>query len=306
MRIMVTGGAGFIGSHVTDALVARGHRVLVVDDLSTGSRRNLNPRAQFLKMDIRSPRIAGVFLRFRPDVVYHLAAEKDPRASVLDPVRDAETNIIGLLRVVAASRDIKIKKFIFASTGGAIYGGASRVPTPETYPAHPLSPYGVSKLAAEHYLHSFRHAGGFPSVSLRLANVYGPRQDPKSEAGVVAIWIAAMRRKRPVLIFGDGKQTRDFVYIDDVVRAFLVALGKPVVGIYNIGTGRETSLNALYRAVVKIVGVSVPPVYGPSRLGEERRSAIDPQLAEKALGWKPRTPLEGGLKKTIAWFQKKN
>lgn len=305
MRILVTGGAGFIGSHVVDALVSRRHHVTVLDDLSTGKHTNIHQKARLVKMDVRSPRITSLLRRTRPDTVFHFAAQKDARLSVQDPVQDAETNIIGLLNVVRAALDVRIKKFILASTGGAIYGGARRVPTPETYPAHPLSPYGVSKLASEHYLHAYRHAGGFPMVSLRLANVYGPRQDSKSEAGVVAIWIGQLLAGKRPTIYGDGRQTRDFVYVADVVRAFLVAMKPGVTGIYNIGTGRETTIDGLYRHVARAAGSSIAPIYGSPQAGEELRSAVDARLAAKVLGWRPQVSLEAGIKKTVAWFKRK-
>lgn len=303
MRILVTGGAGFIGSHVVDALVVRKHRVTVIDNLSTGKRTNLNPKARFIKLDVRSPRVAGVLRHLRPEIIFHFAAQKDPRFSVIDPVTDAETNVIGLLRLIKASLGQGIKKFILASTGGAIYGGAGKVPTPETYPAHPFSPYGVSKLASEHYLHSYRHTEGFPSVSLRLANVYGPRQDPKSEAGVTAIWLGRLARGQRPVIFGDGRQTRDFIYVDDVVRAFLLAMGKPASGVINIGTSKETNLNTLYGKVARAYGSKLKPVYGPPKFGEEHRSAVAIRLAAEELGWKPAVSLDAGLKKTVAWFR---
>lgn len=303
MRILVTGGAGFVGSHVVDALIARKHRVTVVDDLSTGARTHVHSKARFIKLDVRLPQAEKIVRREKPEVIFHFAAQKDPRLSVMDPVTDAETNIIGLLRLVKAALDTKVKKFIFASTGGAIYGGAHRVPTPETYPAHPLSPYGVSKLASEHYLHSYRHAGGFPAVSLRLANVYGPRQDPRSESGVVAIWIGQLLAGRRPLIFGNGKQTRDFIYIDDVVAAFLKAMTHHVTGVVNIGSGYEISLNDLYVRVAQASGSTLEPVYAPPKIGEEHRSAVDIHLARATLDWKPRMSLDEGIRKTVAWFK---
>ena len=306
MKILVTGGAGFIGSHVVDALVARKHRVTVLDNLSTGKRTNLNPQAGFIKMDVASPLVGSATKRLKPEIIFHFAAQKDPRLSVLDPVADAKTNVIGLLRLVKAGLECRIRKFILASTGGAIYGGANKIPTPETYPAHPLSPYGVSKLASEHYLHSYRHAGGFPSVSLRLANVYGPRQDPKSEAGAIAIWLGRMARGQRPVIFGDGRQTRDFVYVDDVVRAFLSAMSKPATGVINVGTSKETDLNTLCGKVARAFGSTQRPVYAPSKIGEEHRSAVAIRLAREELGWKPTTVLDDGLRRTVRWFHEQH
>lgn len=300
MKILVTGGAGFIGSHVVDALVKRKHEVIVLDDLSSGKKAFVNPVAKLIRAQVEDDKIVGLVKRLAPQAIYHFAAQKDARLSVIDPVLDARTNIIGLLQLIKGAMQINLKRFVLASTGGAIYGGADEIPTPEEYPAHPLSPYGVSKLASEHYLHSYRHAGGFPFVSLRFANVYGPRQNPKSEAGVIAIFIRSMLEGRPPIINGDGKQTRDYVYVDDVARACLSALtAQP--GIYNIGTARETDLNQMVEMLNALLGTSFAPVYGPAKMGEETRSAIAYTRAKNAFGWEPKVAIEQGLAKTIAW-----
>lgn len=302
MRILVTGGAGFIGSHLVDALVARGHRVTVLDDLSTGARANVNAKARFVRGDVASPAAERLVKRVRPDVIYHLAAQKDVRVSVNDPVFDARVNVLGLLTLVrGAVAAGGVKRFVFTSTGGAIYGGADVLPTPEDYPARPLSPYGASKLACELYLSAYRLTGLLPFVSLRLANVYGPRQSPQSEAGVVAIWTGALAAgKRPV-VYGDGTQTRDFVYVADVVRALLAALGKGAYGTFNIGTGEETSMNALLRMMRAVTGSGEKPVHAPARPGEERRSVLAVRRARRVLGWMPQVSLEQGIAKTVAW-----
>jgi UDP-glucose 4-epimerase len=301
MNILVTGGAGFIGSHVVDALVAEKHRVTVLDDLSSGNKHFLHPKATFVRGRIEMPSTAVLVKRLRPEAMYHFAAQKDARLSVTDPVRDARINVLGILQLVKGTMGRKLKRFVLASTGGAIYGGATTIPTPETYPAHPLSPYGVSKLASEHYLNAYREVGGLPFVSLRFANVYGPRQNPKSEAGVIAIFIRALlRRERPTL-FGDGKQTRDYVYVADVVRASVAALTTKHLGIYNIGTGVETSLQEVYGKLQTLIGTSLSPKRGPGQKGEERRSAIAIEKAREFLNWEPEIFLDEGLRKTIAW-----
>ncbi|TAL19426.1 NAD-dependent epimerase/dehydratase family protein [Patescibacteria group bacterium] len=301
MRILVTGGAGFIGSHVVDALVSRGHKVTVLDDLSTGKRENLNRQAAFVKGKVETLAAERLVRRLRPEAIFNFAAQKDVRFSVSRPAEDALINVVGLLRLVQGALPHGLKRLVLASTGGAIYGGAKKLPTPEDYPAHPFSPYGVSKLASELYLHSYRHAGGLPAVSLRFANVYGPRQDPKSEAGVVAIFARRLLRGQRPVITGDGEQSRDFVYIDDVVRACLAALTTKHLGVYNIGTGVETNINELARMLNLLVGSELQPVYAPAVAGEERRSALAIGLAKKFLGWKPRVALAQGLAKTIEW-----
>ena len=301
MRILVTGGAGFIGSHAVDALVGAGHKVAVLDDLSTGRKVNLNPRARFVRGRVQDPAAEKLVSRFRPDAIYHFAAQNDVRLSVLDPLADAETNVIGLLRLVRAALKINLKRFIFASTGGAIYGSPKKLPTPEDYPTHPLSPYGVAKLSSEHYLHAYRHSGGFPSIVLRLANIYGPRQSPEAECGVAAIFTKKMLADERPIIFGDGRQTRDYLYIADAVRAFLLALKTKQLGTYNIGTGLETDVNSLFRRLTALTGFAGKPIFAPARPGEERRSSLDTKRAKKFLNWQPRVTLEQGLAKTVVW-----
>ncbi len=303
MKILVTGGAGFIGSHLVDALVARGHRVTVLDDLSTGSRANVNPRARLVRGDVASPATERLVKRLKPEVIYHLAAQKDVRLSVNDPVADARVNVLGLLMLMRGALAAGgVKRFIFTSTGGAIYGGADVLPTPEDYPARPLSPYGASKLASELYLSSYRLTGLLPFVSLRLGNVYGPRQSPQSEAGVVAIWTGALAAGKRPIVYGDGKQTRDFVYVADVVRALLVALRKGAYGTFNIGTGEETSVNSLLGMMRAVTGSDLRPIYAPGRPGEERRSVLAVGRARRVLGWKPQVSLERGIAKTASWY----
>ena len=302
MKILVTGGAGFIGSHLVDALVAAGHRVTVFDDLSTGDRSQVNPRAHFVRGDVAGPAAERLVKRLKPDVIYHLAAQKDVRLSVNDPVADARTNVLGLLMLVRGALAIGgVKRFIFSSTGGAIYGGADVLPTPENYPARPLSPYGASKLASELYLSAYRLTGLLPFVSLRFGNVYGPRQSPQSEAGVVTVWIGKLAAGKRPTVYGDGKQTRDFVYVADVVRALVLALRKGAYGTFNIGTGKETTVNALLRMMSAVTGIESRPVYASARPGEERRSVLAINHAARVLGWKPRLSLEQGIAKTVAW-----
>ncbi len=263
-HVLVTGGAGFIGSHLVDTYLARGFRVSVIDNLSTGDRANLNPNATFYEADIRDAPLEKI----RPDIISHHAAQMDVRRSVADPVFDAEVNIVGSLRLLQKAVEVGVKRFVFASTGGAIYGEPQFAPQTEKHPANPLSPYGCAKLAVEHYMHYFRGVHGLSTVALRYANVYGPRQNSKGEAGVVAIFIDRMRRGQTATINGDGQQTRDYVYVDDVVAANMTVTESAEAGPFNVGTGIETSVNQL----AALLGVRAE--HGPAKVGEQRRSVL--------------------------------
>ena len=305
MKCLVTGGAGFIGSHLVDKLIKEGHKVVVIDNLSTGRKENLNPKAKFYKIDICSYRISQIFKKEKPEVVFHYAAQIDVRKSVKDPVEDAKINILGTLNILENCKKYNIRKVIFASTGGAIYGDADIVPTPETYPELPLSPYGIAKLTIEKHLSYYYKVFGLPYVSLRLANVYGPRQNSKGEAGVVAIFCDKMLSKKQPIINGDGKQTRDFVFVDDVVEANISALKKDKVGIFNIGTARETDVNTLFKKLRELTDSKCAKIHGPTLPGEQKRSCLDYSEAKRELGWQPKYSLDKGLKKTVEWFRNK-
>ncbi len=296
--VIVTGGAGFIGSHVTDLLIGRGHQVHVIDDLSTGRRANLDRRAKLHVADIRSPRLPALFGRIRPSAVVHLAAQISVRRSTEDPIADADINIIGALNVLRAARAAGVRHVVFASSAAA-YGSAKVLPTPETAPLEPSSPYGIAKAAFERYLIAARAAGGPTASVLRFANVYGPRQNSQGEAGVVAIFIDRLSRGRKVTINGDGRQTRDFVYAGDVARAVVSALEKRVNGVFNISTGIETSINRILAELSRIFGSPAKPVRGPSKPNEDRRSCLDPARAAAALGWKAATNVADGLRLTV-------
>jgi len=306
MKCLVTGGAGFIGSHLVDKLIKEGHKVVVIDNLSTGRKENLNPKAKFYKIDICSYRISQIFKKEKPEVVFHYAAQIDVRKSVKDPVEDAKINILGTLNILENCKKYNIRKVIFASTGGAIYGDADIVPTPETYPELPLSPYGIAKLTIEKHLSYYYKVFGLPYVSLRLANVYGPRQNSKGEAGVVAIFCDKMLSKKQPIINGDGKQTRDFVFVDDVVEANISALKKDKVGIFNIGTARETDVNTLFKKLRELTDSKCAKIHGPTLPGEQKRSCLDYSEAKRELGWQPKYSLDKGLKKTVEWFRNKS
>lgn len=302
MKIIVTGGAGFIGSHVADAYVAAGHEVVVVDDLSTGRAENVNPKARFVQVDIRSPAARLLVEHERPDVLNHHAAQMNVRHSVADPEFDAGVNILGVLNLLAGARDGGVKRVIFASSGGAVYGEQERFPAPESHPTAPVSPYGVSKRAGELYLFYWHAAYGIPYVALRYANVYGARQDPRGEAGVVAIFTERLLRGEQPVINGDGKQTRDYVHVGDVVAANLAALETGYVGVVNIGTGIETDVNTLFALLCDAARARVSATHGPGKAGEQTRSVVDPALARRVLGWAPARRLEDGLRDVLASY----
>ena len=287
----MSGGAGFIGSHVCDVFLAAGHRVVALDDLSTGRRENLAREVPLVVADIRSKEGADVIRRERPDVLCHLAAQMDVRRSVADPRFDAECNILGLLNLLEAAREARVGKVVFSSTGGAIYGEQDVFPASETHPTRPLSPYGVSKAAGELYLGYYRAQFGLRSVALRYANVYGPRQNPHGEAGVVAIFSERLLGGQPCTIFASGQQTRDFVFGLDVARANLLAAERDVEGPINIGTGRETDITHLHALLADAAGAREPAQYGPAKPGEQLRSSLDASLAARVLGWSPSVTL---------------
>lgn len=301
--VIVTGGAGFIGSHIVDAFLAAGFAVVAIDNLHTGQPRNLNPAARFYPADIRdADALERIFAAERPQIVSHQAALADVRQSLQCPDLYAEVNIIGTLRMLEASRRHDVRKVVFASTGGAIYGETDRLPTPEETPAHPLDYYGVSKLACEYYLSSYRHNYGLDYCVLRYGNVYGPRQNTQGEAGVVAIFTARMLAGEQAVINGDGLQTRDFVYVGDVARANVLAAMQGS-GIYNIGTGVAADINTIFRTLARITGYTLPEVRGPAKPGEVRRSCLDATKAERELGWQPVVTLSEGLAKTVDFFR---
>jgi UDP-glucose 4-epimerase len=305
VKVLVTGGAGFIGSHVCDAFVRAGHEVIALDNLSSGKRENLDPRVRLAVLDIRSPEAAELIRSERPQVLCHLAAQMDVRRSVEDPRFDAEANILGMLNLLEAARVSDVKKVIFSSTGGAIYGEQDVFPATESHATRPVSPYGVSKASGELYLGYYRAQYGLPYVALRYANVYGPRQNPHGEAGVVAIFSQRLVAGQPCTIFGDGGQTRDFVFGLDVARANLLAAEKDYVGAVNIGTGIETDINRLFAGLAEAAGSTQPVTHAPGKPGEQRRSCIDPSLAKKVLGWEPTVGLSEGLRKTVEFFRAK-
>ena len=305
MKILVTGGAGFIGSHVVDTFLAAGHEVAVVDNLTTGDARWINPRARFHEVDLRSARLGRVFETERPEVVAHLAAQASVSRSVTDPAFDASVNIGGGIGLLECCRRYGVRRVIYSSSGGAGYGDTDVIPTPESHPTLPISPYGITKVAMEQYASAWSGIYGISGVSLRYANIYGPRQNPQGEAGVIAIFCHRLLTGQVPLINGDGEQTRDYTYVEDVAAANLRALEHPeVTGPVNISTGVETSVNALYRALVEAAGSRVAAQHAPARPGEQRRSCLHPERAGRVLGWKPMVSLGEGLRRTFGFFQK--
>lgn len=305
MKILVTGGAGFIGSNLVDALIGKGHEVLVVDNLSTGRKENLNPKAKFIELDITDKKLSEVFDEEKSEVVFHVAAQIDVRKSVADPVWDAQQNILGSINLLENCKNFKVKKIIFSSTGGAIYGDTTDIPTAETHDKLPISPYGIGKLAVEKYLNYYHKIFNLPYITLRYANVYGPRQDSKGEAGVVAIFTGQALAGQNFVIHGDGKQTRDYVYVDDVVAANLKALDFDSVETFNIGTGKETDVNALAELINKNIDTTVEFSHGEAKPGEQERSCLNSSKAKAELNWEPKVDLAEGIKKTIEWFRQK-
>jgi UDP-glucose 4-epimerase len=310
MKIMVTGGAGFIGSHLVDKLIKEGNKVVVIDNLSTGKKENLNPKAKFYKIDICSPKISEILKKEKPEFVFHLAAKIDVRKSTENPIEDAKVNILGSLNIIQNLYHFsKVKsqksKLIFASSVG-VYGEPKILPVKENHPLNPIAPYSISKLAIEKYL-SFYQTQGLDFVSLRYANVYGPRQLSDGEGGVVAIFIDQLLRKKVPTIFGNGNQTRDFVFVEDVISACLKSINyKGKESFFNIATGIETSVNALYRKISKILKVDTKPKYVPEKPGDLKRSCLDISKAKRELNWRPNYNLEEGIIKTANWFKKKS
>lgn len=305
-KVLVTGGAGFIGSHISDALVARGYNVHVLDDLSSGRRENVPADATLHVLDIRDPQVHDLFARERFDLMVHHAAQMDVRRSVADPSFDADVNVRGLLNLMEAGRRNGLKKVVFASTGGAIYGEPNSVPQDESHTLQPLSPYGITKLASEKYLHYYFNEYGIPYVALRYGNVYGPRQNPHGEAGVIAIFTTKLLDGDRPVINGDGEQTRDYVFVGDVVAANLAALVYAEPDLINIGTSRETTVNELFRILRDLVDPAVPETHGPGKPGEQRRSVLDVSKARRLFDWAPSVDLRTGLSLTVDWFRSRH
>ncbi|MEW6684717.1 MAG: NAD-dependent epimerase/dehydratase family protein [Candidatus Edwardsbacteria bacterium] len=305
MKAMVTGGAGFIGSHLVDGLLKRGFEVSVIDNLSTGKIENLNSEAKFFKEDICSSQIHKIFKEERPDYLFHLAAQIDVRKSVENPFFDAQVNILGTLNLLKAALDAGTKKIVFASSGGVIYGQTEDIPTPEGNPLAPISPYGIAKLAGEIYLKFYAETYDLPYIILRYANVYGPRQDPLGEAGVVAIFSLAMLKGEKVILYGYGKLERDYVFVEDVVKANILALENQKNGVFNIGTAKGTSVEELFQLMKKITGFEGEVEYREARSGELERSCLSFKQAQRIFGWSPKTELETGLQLTVEWFKEK-
>ena len=299
MNVLVTGGAGFIGSHLVDRLIADGHTVAAVDILATGKRENVNPQAALYEIDIRSPALAAAFEAARPEVVFHVAAHASVSESVRDPMHDAEVNVLGTLNVLQQCAAYEVGRFVFSSTGGALYGEPERLPADEEHPVSPLSPYGASKDAAEAYVRTLCSLSGIRYTILRYGNVYGPRQDPFGEAGVVAIFANAMMQGQRPTIFGDGSHERDYVYVDDVVRANVLALAQDEDGVYNIGTGEGTTVAQVFDALAGATDYGGDPEHAAERPGDVHRIYLDVRRAERGLGWRAAVSLEEGIRCTV-------
>jgi UDP-glucose 4-epimerase len=304
MKVMVTGGAGFIGSHVVDACLEAGHDVCVVDDLSTGKRENVHPKAKLYVADLRAePALREVFAQERPEAICHLAAKANVRESMVKPVLYAQVNVLGSLILLELAREYGCRKIVYASTGGAVYGEPEYLPVDESHPINPLDPYGASKHHVEHYLFIYRKHYGLDFTSLRYPNVYGPRQDPYGEAGVVAIWTAQMLNDGAPVINGSGEQERDFVYVGDIARANVLALTRGSGEILNLGSGIGTSINDLFVQLREITGCDCPEIHGPAKAGEVFKIYLNARKAQEVLGWKPEVSLREGLERTVAYFR---
>ena len=303
MKILVTGGAGFIGSHVADAFIDQGHEVVIVDNLSMGRMENVNPRAKFVKMNIQDAEIVELFEKEKFDVVNHHAAQMDVRLSVADPIFDANNNILGTINLLQAAVKNGVKKFMFISSGGAIYGEHDYFPADEEHPTRPLSPYGITKLTGEKYIHFYHHVYDLNFVILRYANIYGPRQSPTGEAGVVAIFSSRMLNGGQTTVNGDGLQTRDYVFVGDVVNANLKALDYDSNDYFNIATGIETDVNELFHQLNHLTNANAKDIHGPAQPGEQLRSVLNIQKAKKLLNWIPQVSLNEGLAQTVEFFK---
>ena len=301
--VLVTGGAGFIGSHLSDGLVALGHRVVVLDDLSTGDLRRITQEVRFVKGDVREAGLDALLREERVDTVFHLAAQVDVRRSVADPVFDADVNVLGTIRVAVAAAAAGVRHVVFASSGGAIYGDPIGEKADEDHPLHPCSAYGAAKLAGEKYLEALAPEDGYALTVLRFANVYGPRQDGTGEAGVIGIWMNRLLGGEDAVINGDGSQTRDFVHVSDVVRALQSAFQGRITGTFNVGTGVETRISTLYRLVATACGSGKAPRHAPAKPGEQRRSVLDPTRMVETLGVHEPVELSHGLNATAEWFR---
>lgn len=305
MKILITGGAGFIASHIADRLIEEGHEVHIMDSMIGGFERNIPEKAIFHEVDIRDDKVHSLWEKEGFEVMYHHAAQMDVRKSVADPKYDADVNVVGLLNLMEAGRSNGLKKVILASTGGAIYGEPDYTPQDEKHPIQPLSPYGITKLVSERYLFFYEHTHNIDWVALRYANVYGPRQNAHGDAGVVAIFTERMLRNQPAHINGDGKQTRDYVYVKDVVKANYKALHHPENGIFNVGTSIETDVNKLFTVLQKLTGTTIDKQHAEAKPGEQQRSVVGIEKIGKEMGWTPDYTLEEGLKETVDWFKDK-
>lgn len=306
MNILITGGAGFIGSHIVDAYLQSGHRVVILDNLSSGKKKNIPSKAVFYEMDLLDPQVEKLIRDENIEVINHHAAQISVTHSVTDPLEDANINIIGSIRLLESAKSCGVKKFIFASTGGAIYGVQDSFPADENHACRPESPYAISKFSVENYLTFYRKTHGLNTVILRYSNVYGPRQDPHGEAGVVAIFCQKLLKKSQPTIFGDGEQTRDFISVLDVAQANVVALNSPLTGTFNISTGKETTVNELLQNIARMTGNGLTPQYGAPRKGELQRSVIDSGKFQKNMDWNPKVSLKEGLGKTYEFFSQQS